>query len=139
MDSSGALRVGGWLKDALIPTASKHQHILPKDHHVTQLIVHHEHRSNGHCGTEHVLANLRQTYWIVSGRSAIKAVIRRCRLCLIRRAMRQYPYMADLPEGRTAYLKPPFSNCGVDLSKCSTWLPNRVHLNVVIFTPTLME
>ena len=115
IDNEGALRVGGRLKHAPISSASKHQLILPKDHHVTQLIIHHEHRSNGHVGTEHVLANIRQTYWIVNGRSAIKAVIRRCRLCLMRRAMRQYPYMADLPEGRTAYLEPPFSHCGVDL------------------------
>ena len=115
IDGSGALRVGGRLKHAPIPSASKHQLILPKQHHVTNLIIGHEHRSNGHIGTEHVLANLRQFYWIVNGRTAIKALIRRCFFCQVRRAQKQYPYMADLPAGRTAYGEPPFSHCGVDL------------------------
>ena len=115
IDHSGALRVGGRLKHAPIPTAAKHPLILPKQHHVTNLIIDNEHRSNGHIGTEHVLANLRQSYWIVNGRTAIKALLRRCFFCQVRRAKKQYPYMANLPPGRMAYEKPPFANCGVDL------------------------
>ena len=115
VDSTGVLRVGGRLRHAPIPYESRHQCILPSDHHVTRVIVSHEHVSNGHIGPEHILANLRATYWILNGRVVIKGVLRRCFFCQIRRAIRTYPYMADLPGCRVAYEAPPFSKCGVDL------------------------
>ena len=34
--------------------------------------------------------------------------------CQVRRAIRMYPYMADLPGCRVAYNEPPFTNCGCD-------------------------
>ena len=115
LDSVGLLRVGGRLKNAPIPFISKHPCILPYNHHVTRIIISHEHVSNGHVGQEHTLAILRSSYWIINGRTAIKSVIRNCFFCKIRRAMRMYPYMADLPVYRTAYNEPPYNNCGVDL------------------------
>ena len=115
VDEKGILRVGGRLKNAPLPEASKHQIILPKEHAVTTLLICHEHRHNGHVGIEHVLANLREEYWVLGARVAIKREIRRCFFCQIRRAKLLYPYMADLPAGRVAYGEPPFTNCGVDL------------------------
>ena len=115
VDQNGTLRVGGRLKKANIPHDSKHQSILPKDHPITKMIISHEHRSNGHIGAEHVLANLRQSFWFVNGRAAIRSTLRKCFLCRVRRARVMYPYMADLPEGRLAFDEPPFANCGVDL------------------------
>ena len=115
VDAEGVLRVGGRLRKAPIPPESRHQCILPSDHHVTRIIVSHEHVTNGHIGPEHILANLRATYWIVNGRVVIKGVLRRCFFCQIRRAIRAYPYMADLPSSRVAYNQPPFTNCGVDV------------------------
>ena len=115
LDDCGALRVGGRLEYASMPEVSKHQLILPKKHHVTQMIIFHEHTNNGHIGTEHVLANLRQLYWIINGRTAIKAAIRRCFYCQVKRAQVLYPFMANIPQGRMACDKPPFNNTGVDL------------------------
>lgn len=89
--------------------------ILPKDHPVTQLLIAQDHRKNGHVGPEHVLANLREKYWILNGRAAVRYLLRRCFFCKIKRALRRYPLMADLPPGRLAGEEPPFSNCGVDL------------------------
>ena len=115
VDSAGMLRVGGRIKNAPIPASAKHQPILPKEHPVTKLIIIHDHRRNAHVGREHVLANLRERYWIVNGRSAVKSALRKCFFCRFRRARQQYPFMADLPRGRMAYEEPPFSHCGVDL------------------------
>ena len=115
VDATGMLRVGGRLKYATIPYDAKHPYIIPSNHPVTKLIIEDEHRSNGHIGSEHVLANLRECYWIVNGRTAIKGVIRKCFFCIVKRATIMYPYMADLPPARMAYEEPPFSNCGVDL------------------------
>ena len=115
VDADGVLRVGGRLRKAPISPESRHQCILPSDHHVTQIIISHEHVTNGHIGPEHILANIRVRYWILNGRVAIKGVLRRCFFCQVRRAIRAYPYMADLPSGRVAYKQPPFTNCGVDV------------------------
>ena len=115
IDSRGVLRVGGRLKNAPISEEAKHPCILPSNHPVTKIIVSHEHVTNGHIGPEHTLSNLRTSYWIVSGRTVVRNVLRNCFLCQIRRAIRMYPYMADLPGCRVAYEEPPFTNSGVDL------------------------
>ena len=115
LDAKECLRVGGRLRKAQLPTDAKHQLILPKNHPVTTLLITHEHTSNRHVGSEHVLSNLRQRFWVVNGRIAVKTVLRKCFLCRVRRARQMFPYMADLPTCRMAYLQPPFSNCGVDL------------------------
>ena len=115
IDEDHLLKVGGRLRNASIPDSSKHQIILPKSHSVTTLIIRYEHLHNGHIGTEHVLAKLRESFWVILGRSAIKAVIRKCFFCQVKRAQMMFPYMADLPAGRTAYDQPPFTNCGTDL------------------------
>ena len=115
IDEGGLLRVGGRLRNARIPVQAKNQMILPKDHPVTRLLILHNHRINGHVGQEHVLANLREKFWILNGRVAMRSLLRRCLLCKIKRARRMYPLMADLPAGRLASEEPPFTNCGVDL------------------------
>ena len=115
VNDSGVLCVGGRLKNALLPTQTIHPAILPKEHAVTTLLIRHEHIKNGHVGPEHVLSNLRESYWVLSGRSAVQAVIRRCFFCQVRKAQRMYPLMADLPTGRVTFEEPPFTHCGVDL------------------------
>ena len=114
-DTKGFLRVGGRLRNAAVSYDTCHQSILLSDHHVTRIIVRFEHVITGHVGVEHTLANLRSTYWILNGHVVIKGVLRRCFFCQVRRAIRAYPYMADLPKSRLAYQQPPFTNCGVDV------------------------
>ena len=97
LDATGTLRVGGRLKNIDIPDRSKHQVILPKQHQVTRSIVDWIHRRNGHVGHEHVLSLLREQYWVVSGRTVIRAVLGRCFFCAIRRTLQQFLLMADLP------------------------------------------
>lgn len=115
IDSAGLLRVGGRLGNAPISYDSMHQLILPYNHHVTKIIISHEHVTNGHIGPEHTLSNLRDSLWIMNGRTAIRSVLRNCFFCKIKRAMRMYPYMGDLPGCRIAFEEPPYTNCGVDL------------------------
>ena len=115
INDSGILWVGGHLKNAALLWRAMHQTILPIEHSVTTLIICCKHIQRGHIGPEHILSNLRQSYWIVSGRSAVQAVIRRCFFCQVRKAQRMYPFMAELPSGRVAHEQPPFTHCGVDL------------------------
>ena len=114
LDSDGTLRVGGRLKNIEISFESKHQPILPKHHQVTKIIIDWYHRRNGHVGPEHVLSLIRERYWVVCGRTVIRSVLSRCFFCIIRRALRQFPRMADLPAGRAAFGQPPFAHCGCD-------------------------
>ncbi|KAJ8023731.1 hypothetical protein HOLleu_36255 [Holothuria leucospilota] len=53
--------------------------ILPKDHHITELIVRHVHeRVAKHLGREYVLSRLRENYWIPQGRPLVTRVLRNC-------------------------------------------------------------
>ncbi len=111
----GILRVGGRLSRAEISFDAKHPIILPKDHPLTELIVMDNHKQSGHVGRDHVLSNLQQQYWIIHGKATIKAVLRKCFKCRVRKAKRMFPQMSELPECRLAWKEPPFSHCGVDL------------------------
>ena len=66
-------------------------------------------------GQESVLSSLRETVWIVKGRSAVRRVLRRCMTCERQRnACPGKQFMADLPEVRLVPEKPPFTYIGVD-------------------------
>ena len=56
----GILRVGRRLSRASMPTEAKHPMLLPKDHHVTDLILQDAHERLGHSGRNHVLSHVRQ-------------------------------------------------------------------------------
>ena len=111
----GLLRVGGRLVNAPFGDEKKHPIILPYKHHVTDLIIKECHENLGHMGQESVLSSLRETVWIVKGRSAVRRVLGRCMTCQRQRnACPGEQFMADLPEVRVVPEKPPFTFVGVD-------------------------
>ncbi|KAL7830355.1 hypothetical protein SRHO_G00314820 [Serrasalmus rhombeus] len=112
--SDGLLRVGGRLNNAPIPEAAKHPVILPQKHHVCELIIWHFHKLTGHSGAERVHSEIRQSFWIVRGRTTVKQVLARCIPCKRHRAPISTQYMADLPADRVTPNQPPFTSVGVD-------------------------
>ena len=74
----GLLCVGGRLDYAQIDDDSKHPIILPYKHHITDMIIRYYHIIVGHMGQESVLSYLRQEFWIIKGRSAVRRVIKCC-------------------------------------------------------------
>ncbi|XP_033222717.1 uncharacterized protein LOC117176572 [Belonocnema kinseyi] len=58
----GLIRVGGRLDRAPIPESQKHPIILPKNHHVTKLIIRVELLKKLHAGTNATLYGVRETY-----------------------------------------------------------------------------
>ena len=114
LDDVGILRVGGRLENALIKNEAKHPIILPYRHHVTDLIISQHHQKTGHLGQEFVLSSLRQLYWIIKGRLAVRRVIGSCFPCKKLGAVRGEQLMADLPKERLMSGDPPFSHIGVD-------------------------
>ena len=109
----GLLRVGGRLNHADIPEESKHSVILPRKSHVTTLIIRHMHEQLGHAGRGHVLAKLRERYWIIKANSAVHQLISLCVTCRRIKSTPQDQKMADLPEDRLTPA-PPFTYVGVD-------------------------
>ena len=74
---------------------SKHQIILPKEDHVTRVIIDDYHRACGHSGREHVLASVRQKFWITQGsstvRDALQAIAKRVETLTVK-----HPIMRDI-------------------------------------------
>ena len=110
----GVLVVGGRLRNASIPQNAKHQMILPKDHHVSTLLIRHIHSRIKHQGCNHVLSELRQKFWILKARAAVKSVIKKCVICKKYQSKAESQKMADLPASRVKPNEPPFSRSGVD-------------------------
>ncbi|XP_063923055.1 uncharacterized protein LOC135137361 [Zophobas morio] len=59
LHTDGLHRVGGRLRNAEIPYAQKHPVILPSKHHVTEILLKHEHERLLHCGPRQLLYALR--------------------------------------------------------------------------------
>jgi len=105
--SDDVLRVDGRLKS--------HPIILPKNHHVTRLIIRHFHTVAGHSGREHVLSLIRQQYWIIGARSAVRQALKDCSFCRRHNPRLGGQRMADLPDDRITADNPPFTSTGVDV------------------------
>ena len=58
----GLLRVSGRISESPSTFDSKHQTILPQNHHVTTLIIRFFHQQLGHCGQEQLLSRLREEF-----------------------------------------------------------------------------
>lgn len=110
---NGVPRVGGRLRRADLPFESKHPAILPKKSHVTTLLIRHAHKRLGHAGRSHIIANLRERYWIIKVNAAVRHVISKCVFCRRNHGKPSEQKMADLPRDRISPA-PPFTYTGVD-------------------------
>lgn len=72
---NGLLSLGGRLERASMYEDLKYPYILLNDHHVTELIIRHNHRNVGHIGQESLLSSLRERFWAVEGRTALEHVL----------------------------------------------------------------
>ncbi len=110
----GLLRVGGRLGRSTLQESVKHPILLPPKHHVTRIIIQHIHKSLAHAGRNHVLAHLRETYWVIHANSAVRNVLCKCVTCRKAKNPVVEQKMADLPQERCTEA-PPFTYTGVDL------------------------
>lgn len=75
------LHVGGRLSLTSTTFGAKYQIILPKNDHVTNLIVKPCHLLSGNSGREFVLSLAREKFWIINGSSVIRRVLSKCVDC----------------------------------------------------------
>ena len=81
LDPLGIWRCGGRILNADISYATKHPALLPKDHHLTKLLLLRAHDRAFHNGVKETLTEMRSKYWVVKGRSYTKKILGQCVLC----------------------------------------------------------
>ncbi|XP_076384529.1 uncharacterized protein LOC143263451 [Megalopta genalis] len=113
IDHQGLLRVGGRLVNSTLSYNQRHPVLLPKSHHVTELIIRQAHLENHHAGMTTTLYAVRQAYWPIDGRNATRKIVRRCVKCFRMDPPATACSMGNLPAARVTEHRP-FSNCGVD-------------------------
>ena len=106
---NGVLRVGGRLSLASTAFEAKHQIILPKKDHVTNLVVEYYHQISGHSGREYVISLASERFWIVNTSSVVRKVLSKCFSCRRRQGVFCEQKMADLPVDRHPG-QPPFTS-----------------------------
>ncbi|KAJ8398398.1 hypothetical protein AAFF_G00426530 [Aldrovandia affinis] len=81
LNDEGILRIGGRISNAAIPVSLKNLIILPRDSHVSKLILRDIHQQVGHSGRNHMLARLNQKFWLPSANSSARKIIKPCVFC----------------------------------------------------------
>ena len=114
VDDNGILRVGGRLRRANLNDDHKFPIILPKNDHVSRLIVRYFHENVKHQGRGITLNELRSNgYWIIQGTAAVSKCIAECTVCRKLRGATHEQKMADLPIDRMNP-SPSFTYAAVD-------------------------
>ncbi|XP_029172199.1 uncharacterized protein LOC114941382 [Nylanderia fulva] len=113
MDECGVIRVGGRISRAALPPDAVHPMLLPKSHALTTLIIRGEHVRSLHAGLQATICAVRQRYWPLAARSAVRRVLRECVACFRCRPAASQAVMADLP-GPRVNVSRPFTHTGVD-------------------------
>ena len=114
-DTAGILRVGGRYCNIFDAEFNmKHPIILPRNQHLSLLILRWCHESTKHSGRDSTLNEMRQNgFWIIGANNAVKSLIFKCVQCRELRAKSGEQKMASLPKDRVTPA-PPFTFCGVD-------------------------
>lgn len=110
---AGIVRVGGRLENSLCSEDQKHPIILPDVSHLAKLLIGDAHQLTFHGGYQVMAATLRQRFWIVNLRRAIKTSLSRCIPCIRQRQKVGEQIMGSLPADR---VRPnaAFQTSGVD-------------------------
>lgn len=123
IDEEGLLRVGGRLNNSLLNSTAKHPYILPKDHHLSWLLIKHAHAQTLHGSTHETLAYIRNQFWIIGGRNPVRSFILKCVTCTRYRHLTAQQRMGQLPAPRVTPSRA-FLHTGVDYAgpfSTKTW------------------
>lgn len=117
LDQEGVLRVGGRISKmkGIVPSGQINPIILPKNHHISTLLIGHYHEKLQHQGRHLTEGALRSAgYWVISAKRSISSLIHKCLNCRRLRRNVEHQRMADLPLDRLTP-GPPFTSVGVDM------------------------
>lgn len=115
LDKDNVLKVGGRVQHSSLPSSFKHPTIIPREHHITKLIIAHCHERVNHQGKGFTMNEIRSNgYWIPKLSQTVASYIRRCVFCRKQRRPVEGQKMRDLPTERFEQ-SPPFTYCGMDV------------------------
>ncbi|XP_055642660.1 uncharacterized protein LOC129779285 [Toxorhynchites rutilus septentrionalis] len=115
LDDEGVLRVDSRISAAQgVAEDVKFPVILPRKHHVTNLIVDNFHRKLLHGNSETVVNEIRQQFYIAHLRTVVRDIEKRCQRCKVMKAKPSTPRMGPLPEARLSPGVRPFTYIGID-------------------------
>ncbi|XP_021324883.3 uncharacterized protein [Danio rerio] len=110
----GLLRVGGRLTGSTLSSELKHPIILPKDSHITNLLLAHYHAQVCHQGRSQTLMELRANgFWAIGANKSVSKLIHRCVKCRKLRRPTEEQQMSELPR-ECCEVSAPFTFCGMD-------------------------
>ena len=112
---TGLLQVGGRLQNADLPELTRNPIILPDKDYLTELIVKDVHEKAYHAPIETTLSLLRQKYYVIHGRQAVRRVIHKCLICKRFKTKAMNQKMGNLPEHRVT-VAPAFADVGIDFT-----------------------
>ena len=116
MDHDQVVRCRGRLNNSTLPLGTKNPILLPHSHCYIKLLISDFHVRMKHGGVNDTLAAIREEFWILKGRQAVKQIVRHCITC---KRMDGHPYppvsAPDLPTVRVSD-DAPFTSTGVDFA-----------------------
>lgn len=75
------LRCKGRIHNCSLPYSAKCPILLPRKHHFTNLVIRQSHENVNHDGVGETLAEIRDQFWIIKGRQAVKDLFSKCVTC----------------------------------------------------------
>lgn len=113
LDSQNILRVGGRLQLSSVDSNVKHPILLAAKLPLTKLIFSYKHIDLLHAGPQLLLANIRETLWVIGGRNLAKQTVHECIRCFKFKPTFASCPMGQLPKER---VNPsfPFEITGID-------------------------
>ncbi len=114
IDVDGLLRCKGRLKNTNWSYDKRYPILIPKNCEFTNEMIMKTHRDNYHVGANHTLSIIRESFWIVQGKSQVQKILRKCPRCVKHNGGPfKLPPTPALPPERVNYTKP-FTFVGVD-------------------------
>ena len=98
-------------------TSKKFPILLPRNDHVSKLLVRNCHVIDGHAGVGQTLSSVRTRFWIPKLGQIVPQIIKSCPNCKIYFSQKYHvPSSPPLPEFRVSDVDP-FKFCGVDMTR----------------------
>ncbi|XP_055622147.1 uncharacterized protein LOC129765749 [Toxorhynchites rutilus septentrionalis] len=115
VDEHNIIRMEGRTEKAeFLPFDLRFPVILPREHHVTRMIVQNYHERFGHGYRETMKNEIRQRFYIPKVGTVVQKISKTCQWCKVHRSKPRVPRMAALPVQRLQPYRRPFSSVGVD-------------------------
>ena len=130
----GVVKCKGRINNADLSGNTRNPILLPPKHEFVRLIIKSAHESVKHCGIRDTPTLIRERFWILRGREAVKQVIKKCVICL---KIDGTPYKSqsspDFPCERVSE-DPPFTHVGLNVDSGNPDVNKSTKVYICLFT-----